>query len=212
MSRLHFHRLNPSPESLTNPCRRLSAVGWYNLTKGSSPLQIGRRGVSPRVAKGDSSPIDGVISAKRAITLDRASRRVTLEFPSAVHLSCSRHGDGQVKRIRLVKLQLLLRKESRTPQGVAAAKGIALSLGIVPTASGFTSLSAEMQDEAFESLFKQNLRKVEPRAPSAADFGSPGGSSAGPLEVPTALQPYIESITIAPPYIRRDRLSNESSR
>ena len=39
-----------------------------------------------------------------------------------------------------IKLQILLRKAWRTPEGLAAVKRIAQSLGITPTASGAVAL------------------------------------------------------------------------
>lgn len=218
MSGLCFHRVDYSPSLLANPCRRLSGTAWHDLTLSKSvmcPSQTAPSEAwalrSPRNARSDQSAIQGVTSGERIIVFDRSDRRARLESASLVRMLRRRLADGRTKGSRLVKLQLLLRKESRTPHGVASARQVALSLGIVPTASGIASLSAEMQDDAFESLFSQNLQRVEPRPPNATDFGSPGGSSAAVLDVPLALQPYVESITVAPPHIRMGRLSKDSA-
>ncbi len=103
-----------------------------------------------------------------------------------------------------IKLQILLRKAWRTPEGLAAVKKIAESLGITPTASGAASVSAEIDPQAFESLFGQKAREAGPRPPGRWDFGSPGGAVSGPLGVPELLREYVESITVAPPHTRMD--------
>lgn len=101
-----------------------------------------------------------------------------------------------------VKLQILLRKSWRTPEGIAAVKKIAASLGITPTASGTVTLSGEIEPQVFESLFRQRVQEIDPRPPGGLDFGTPGGVVPAPLDVPGALREYVESITVAPPYTR----------
>lgn len=103
-----------------------------------------------------------------------------------------------------IKLQLLLRKDRRTPEGLSAVREIAASLGIVPTASGAASVSGEIAPRDFESLFGETPREVAPRPPGRDDFGSPGGFESGPLRVPERLRDYVESITVAPPHVRMD--------
>ncbi len=84
-------------------------------------------------------------------------------------------------------------------------KKIAASLGITPTATGAVSVSGDIDPRAFRVLFGARVRKVNPRPPRGADSGSPGGPLSGPLSVPEPLQPYVESITVAPPHLRMNR-------
>jgi len=105
----------------------------------------------------------------------------------------------------MIKVQILLRKIWRTPEGIAAVRKIAPSLGITPTASGAASLSGEIDAQAFESLFGQEAVEVSPRGPGASDFGTSGGAVSGELSAPEPLREYVESITVAPPHIRMDR-------
>lgn len=102
----------------------------------------------------------------------------------------------------VIKVQILLRKAWRTPEGIAAVQRIAASLGITPTASGAATVSGEIEPQAFESLFAQKAQEVSLRPPDGLDFGSPGGAVSGALDVPEPLREYAKSITVAPPYIR----------
>jgi hypothetical protein len=102
----------------------------------------------------------------------------------------------------VVKVQLLLRKESRNREGIATVKKIATSLGIKPTASGTAAVSGELTPEAFETLFAQEVREVASRPPGGSDFGSPGGTASASLVVPEQLREHVESITVAPVHIR----------
>jgi|RhiMetdeSRZDD1v2_1073273.scaffolds.fasta_scaffold59216_3 hypothetical protein len=101
-----------------------------------------------------------------------------------------------------IKIQLLLRKEWRKPEGIVTVRNITSSLGITPTAWGAVTISGEIEAHAFETLFAQKPQQVGSRLPGASDCGSPGGAVAGPLEVPEPLREYVESITVAPPHIR----------
>jgi len=102
----------------------------------------------------------------------------------------------------LVKVQILLRKEWRTPEGIATVKRIAASLGIAPTASGAASVSGAIESKAFEALFGVKARRLSPRPRSGTDSGSPGSGDSGALRVPEPLQEYVGSITVAPPHLR----------
>ena len=101
-----------------------------------------------------------------------------------------------------VKLQILIRPQWRTKDGLATVSSVAQSVGINPTAAGAATLSADIAPDAFEKLFGQQALDVAPRPPGARDFGSPGGASAIQLKIPEALRDYIESITVAPPHLR----------
>ena len=78
---------------------------------------------------------------------------------------------------------------------------IAQALGMKPTSSGAASVSAEMEPAAFESLFGQKAPETPSRTPSTGAFAAPGGFVSHDLPVPETLQPLVESITVAPPYI-----------
>lgn len=100
----------------------------------------------------------------------------------------------------VIKLQILLHKAWRTPQGIDMVKKIAVSLGIKPTVSGAATVSGEIEPRAFESLFVRKVKGVRP-PPGKRDFGVPGGADSGLLAIPEPLREYVESITVAPPYI-----------
>ena len=102
----------------------------------------------------------------------------------------------------VIKLQILLRKDWRTPEGLDAVKKIAAALGITPTAAGAATLSGEMEAQAFESLFGQKAQVLSPQPRGKEDFGTPGGAVAGTLSVPEPLGEYVESISVALPYTR----------
>jgi hypothetical protein len=102
----------------------------------------------------------------------------------------------------MVKLQILLRREWRNPDGIDRVKRIASSLGLTPTTAGLASVSAEISDADFQALFGKLLESIEPRPPGRGDFGSPGGYVSEPLLVPDSLQTYVESVSIAPPHTR----------
>lgn len=80
-------------------------------------------------------------------------------------------------------------------------KKIVESLGIKPTTSGAVSLSGEIESQAFESLFVKKVKEVRPQPPGKRDFCTPGDAGSGLLVIPEPLREYVESITVAPPYI-----------
>jgi len=98
------------------------------------------------------------------------------------------------------KLQILLRKEYRKPEGIAAVNQIVSGLGIRPTGTGFASLSGEISQQAFESMFSSSERTGSPQ-PMTTEPGSAGSSEYRELPVPEALKDYVESITVAPPHV-----------
>jgi hypothetical protein len=101
----------------------------------------------------------------------------------------------------VINLQILLRNEHRSPAAIEKVREIVQALGMKPTSSGAASVSAEMESDAFETLFCQKAPETPSRAPSSGDFGAPGGSISKALPVPEILQALVESITVAPPYI-----------
>ena len=101
----------------------------------------------------------------------------------------------------MVKLQLLLRKQWRTPEGVESVRKAAAAIGMTPTASGAASVSAEMDPAAFSKLFGQPVQHLPRRPAGPTDFGTSSGGASGPLKVPAALSDYVESITVAPPHL-----------
>ena len=90
-----------------------------------------------------------------------------------------------------MKLQVLLHPQLRNPSGVENAKQILQSLGIHPTAAGAASISAEVDNEAFRSVFG-----IPPPEDSSA-----GVVSNETLPVPESLKDYVASISIAPRHI-----------
>jgi hypothetical protein len=98
-----------------------------------------------------------------------------------------------------IKIQILLCKNWRTPEGVAAVRKIAASLGIKETVTGVATVSGEIDHEAFASLFghaPQDLNLQPPGQP-----GTFAGRDSEGLSIPNPLREYVESITIAPPHI-----------
>jgi hypothetical protein len=100
----------------------------------------------------------------------------------------------------LVKLQVLLRREWRTSQGIDEVRRILTSVGLTPTAAGLATISAEVGAERFEDLFGVPASELAPRPPGERDFGESGGHVSPELTVPTPLLQYVESISAAPPH------------
>jgi hypothetical protein len=99
-----------------------------------------------------------------------------------------------------ILLQILLRKESRTADGIAAVQKILRSLGLKPTASGLATISAEAQPEQFEALFGVKATEIAPRGPGETDFGASGGHASADLTVPAQLAQHVQNISTAPPH------------
>ena len=97
------------------------------------------------------------------------------------------------------KVQILLRKEYRKPDGVAAVKEIMNRVGIKATGTGFASLSGEISQEAFESMFSPERIASPERMPTGP--GGIGSREYQDLPVPEQLKEYVENITVAPPHI-----------
>jgi hypothetical protein len=97
-----------------------------------------------------------------------------------------------------IKIQVLLRPEWRTPGGIAEARNALVEAGLRPTAAGLATISAELDQDGFRSLFGTSATEVPPRGPGAADFGRSGGHVSEPLKVPPSLERYVASISVAP--------------
>jgi hypothetical protein len=100
-----------------------------------------------------------------------------------------------------IKLQLLLRREWRSPQGVDKVRGLLPSLGITPTIGGVAAISAEIEPEKFKDLFGVTATETAPRPPGERDFGQSGGNISPDLKVPEPLSEFVESISAAPGHI-----------
>lgn len=101
----------------------------------------------------------------------------------------------------LVKLQILLRKEWRTPQGVEEVRNLLVSFGITTTAAGAATLSAELGDSRFRDVFGTTAIDTPPSSPGEGEFGRSGGHVSQDLKVPAALSEYVESVSAAPSHI-----------
>jgi hypothetical protein len=87
-----------------------------------------------------------------------------------------------------VRLQILLRKESRTPEGRRRVEEACRTLDLETTGVGVASLSARASSAAYQRLFG----------------GVPPGEAAlttATLPVPEVLRADVESITLSPPHI-----------
>ena len=102
----------------------------------------------------------------------------------------------------MIKLQILLQRPWRNPEGVKRVRELAEELGIKPTAEGRTTISAEVTRDDFEEIFRAPVQELEPRPPGDEDFGSPGGHVSGELPIPESLRDYVMSISVASPYLR----------
>jgi hypothetical protein len=100
-----------------------------------------------------------------------------------------------------IKLQILLRREWRTPQGVETVQGLLRSLGLMPTAGGLATISADIEPEKLEEIFGVTATETAPQPPGGREFGRSGGNISPELKVPAALSDYVESISAAPGHI-----------
>jgi hypothetical protein len=92
-----------------------------------------------------------------------------------------------------IKLQILVGREWRNPDGIEEVRKLLASLGVKPTASGLATISAEVSAEQFESLFGIKAGEIEP--------GASGGRGSTDLPVPGRIEKYVASISVAPPHI-----------
>jgi hypothetical protein len=101
----------------------------------------------------------------------------------------------------MIKLQILLRREWRTTQGVEEARKSLASAGLTPTAVGLATISAEMESQRFEELFGLKALQVEGNPPGAQNSGESGIQESPDLKIPESLLRYVQGITIAPPHL-----------
>lgn len=92
-----------------------------------------------------------------------------------------------------IKLQILVGREWRNPDGIEEVRKLLASLGVKPTVSGLATISAEVSAEQFESLFGTKAAEIE--------AGASGGRGSSDLPVPGRLERYVASISVAPPHI-----------
>jgi hypothetical protein len=97
-----------------------------------------------------------------------------------------------------IKLHILLRREWRTPQGVAKVSEILRTIGLIPTIGGAATISAEVDPEQFEHTFGVTVTRTAPRPPQDNEFGVSAGFVSPDLKVPAALSDFVESISAAP--------------
>lgn len=97
-----------------------------------------------------------------------------------------------------IKLQILLRREWRTPQGVAKVSEVLRTIGLIPTIGGAATISAEVDPKQFEQTFGVTATKTAPQPPRNNEFGVSAGYVSPDLKVPAALSDFVESISAAP--------------
>jgi hypothetical protein len=90
-----------------------------------------------------------------------------------------------------MKLQLLLHPHQRNCDAVATTKKISTSLGIHPTAEGAATISADVDEDTFQSLF--GIPPEENSSNTSAAKES--------LSVPDPLKEYVQSISVAPHHL-----------
>jgi hypothetical protein len=100
-----------------------------------------------------------------------------------------------------IKIQVLLRREWQTPDGVEKARKCLVEAGLRPTAAGLATISAELDQDHFQFLFGTSAKDLPPRPSAAGDFGQSGGQISEPLQVPHSLERYVETISVAPGHI-----------
>jgi len=97
-----------------------------------------------------------------------------------------------------IKLQILLRREWRSPDGLNKVKEILPSIGLTLTAAGATTISAEVEPKAFEETFGVVATESTRQLPGNNEFGRSAGHNSPDLKVPAALSDFVESISAAP--------------
>jgi hypothetical protein len=97
-----------------------------------------------------------------------------------------------------IKLQILLRREWRTPEGLEKVQAILRTIGLVPTAAGAVTISAEVEASTFQQMFGVTATETPPQPPGKSDYGKSGGNVSPDLKVPAALSDFVDSISAAP--------------
>jgi hypothetical protein len=96
-----------------------------------------------------------------------------------------------------IKLQVLLRSEWRTPQGVEKVREILRTIGLIPTIGGAATISAEVDPKQFQHIFGVTVTETAPQPPRNNEFGMSAGHVSPDLEIPAALSDFVESISAA---------------
>ncbi|MFB9268476.1 hypothetical protein ACFFWD_36065 [Bradyrhizobium erythrophlei] len=97
-----------------------------------------------------------------------------------------------------VTLQILLRREWRTPGGIAKVLDILRANGLTPTTSGVATVSAAITQEKFEEMFGVKAAPTAPQPPGNTEFGRASGHVSPELKVPAPFAEWVESISVAP--------------
>ena len=84
----------------------------------------------------------------------------------------------------MVRIQLLVRPDWRNRAGIERVCEAARALGLEASATGLATVSLRAPDAVAAHLFRP--------------------STGGELRVPAAIEPFVESATIAPPHLRFD--------
>jgi len=107
--------------------------------------------------------------------------------------------------MQVLKVQLLLRPECRSPNGLNGAVATATALGLKVTGTGRATISAEIDSVRFNELFGAAVTPVAARGRGAADFGAPAGFIAEDdrgLRMPAELETLVSNVSVEPPHTR----------
>ena len=96
-----------------------------------------------------------------------------------------------------IALQVLLNPEHRTAAGVARVRAALEAAGLHVTGAGLATAVARVSDAAFEQTFGRP-------APTSVSSGTGNQPADVELAIPSALRPYVQSITLAPKAILMD--------
>jgi hypothetical protein len=100
-----------------------------------------------------------------------------------------------------IKLQILLRREWRSSDGVEKVREILSSIGLTPTIAGAATISAEMDLKSFEKTFGVVATETPQQPPHNNELGRSAGHVSPDLKIPAALSDYVESISAASGHI-----------
>jgi hypothetical protein len=94
----------------------------------------------------------------------------------------------------MVKIQILLKKSWRSAHGIAMVQELARQVGMTITGVGAATISAEVDEALFETLFRVPASDTMARTPQQHGVDR--------LKVPESMQEYVESLSVPPPYER----------
>lgn len=99
-----------------------------------------------------------------------------------------------------ITVGMVIRSDLQDAAGVSRVAEIARALGFEVSAMGLATLSARISEAEFEKIFRVRSRAVPAEPPSRGDAGAPSGFAVDqPLPVPSALEEWVESISVIPP-------------